>query len=79
MTINATRKVGGNRGPVLFRERDLSRAVRGLTKAGVDIGLCKITKDGDIVIVPLSAMPTAEMQDDLDRELSDFEERHGKG
>ena len=58
-----------------FRQRDVTRAVKALAAAGVKLARVEISRDGKIVLVPLQ--PTAP-QDDLDRELAEFEERHGQ-
>jgi hypothetical protein len=46
------------RGSSLFRVRDVTRAVRGLTKAGVGVARVEIEKDGRIIVV--AGKPTAE-------------------
>jgi hypothetical protein len=38
-----------------FRQQDVTRAVKGVTKAGVDIARVEIDKDGKIVIIALGA------------------------
>jgi hypothetical protein len=64
------------RAPSTFRQQDVTRAVKAVAAAGVDILRVEVTKDGKIAIVAAKAPPAA--QDDLDRELADFEARHGQ-
>ena len=64
--------------PSTFRRQDVTRAVKAVVAAGVDIARVEIDSAGKIVIVagkPLEATP----QDDLDRELKQWEARHGQG
>jgi hypothetical protein len=63
------------RRPSAFRQRDLTRAVKGVTAAGVHIARVEIGRDGKIVVV---TQQPAGQQDDLDRELAEFEARHGQ-
>jgi hypothetical protein len=42
---------GMGRGPCTFKERDVSRAVKAVRKAGVDVARVEIDKDGKIVVV----------------------------
>jgi hypothetical protein len=42
-----------------FRQRDLTRALRGAKAAGVDVAEVRVTKDGTIVIVPAQALTAA--------------------
>ena len=39
------------RAPSIFRQRDLTKAIRGATKAGVNIARIEIARDGKIVII----------------------------
>ena len=70
-----------NRAPSIFRQQDLTKAIRGATKAGVDIARIEIAKDGRIVLVVGNSQDQTIVtpQDDLDRELAEFEARHGEG
>ena len=65
------------RGPSSFRLVDVTRALRAVAAAGVGIVRVEVDRDGKIVVVtqPSPAGP----QDELDRELADFEARHGQG
>ena len=63
------------RAPSPFRQADVTKAVKAVRAAGVDIVRVELTNDGKIVIVIGEAQPT--VQDDLDRELAEFEAHHG--
>jgi hypothetical protein len=39
------------RAPSVFRQQDLTKAIRGATKAGVNIARIEIARDGKIVII----------------------------
>jgi hypothetical protein len=65
------------RAPSTFRQQDVTRAVKAVAAAGVHIARVEISRDGRIVVIV--RQPTANQQDDLDRELRDFEARHGQG
>jgi hypothetical protein len=64
------------RPPTTFRQADVAKAVKAVRSAGVDIVRVELTKDGRIVIVTAEAHPA--VHDDLDRELAEFEARHGE-
>ena len=40
------------RGPCTFRQRDVTRAVKALTAAGIEVARIDIKRDGQISIVP---------------------------
>jgi hypothetical protein len=65
------------RAPVIFKQADVTRAVRGVTAAGQAVARVEIDPNGRIVIVTTEVRPA--VQEDLDRELSEFEARHGEG
>jgi hypothetical protein len=60
-----------------FRQQDVTKAVKAVAAAGVSITRVEIGRDGRIVVVTQQT-PT-DPQDDLDRELAEFEVRHGQG
>jgi hypothetical protein len=64
------------RPPLPFRQRDLTRAIRAVAVTGLGIASVEIGKDGKIVVV--TQQPAASPKDDLDRELAEFEARHGE-
>jgi len=66
------------RGRCNFKEADVKRALRATIAAGIEVLRVEIVNDGRIVIVTSSGAPAAAV-DDLDRELMDFEARHGAG
>lgn len=64
------------RAPSTFRKNDVKRAIVAATAAGMQIGSVMIDKSGRIVIQPAG---TASGLDDLDKQLAEFEARHGAG
>lgn len=64
------------RGPSTFRQADITKAVKAVRAAGVDIARVEVAKDGRIVIVTGEA-PSA-VQNELDRELQEFRASHGQ-
>jgi hypothetical protein len=66
------------RAPSTFRQADVTRVVKAVRSAGVDIVRVELTKDGKIVIIT-SSKAQPEVQDNLDRELAVFQVRHGQG
>jgi hypothetical protein len=66
------------RAPSTFRQQDVTKAVKAVTAAGVHIARIEIDKSGKIVIVAGKSQEAAPgLQDHLDRELAEFEARHG--
>jgi hypothetical protein len=66
------------RRPARFTQAEVARAVRGVTEAGEVISRVEITTDGKIVVVT-GQQSAVSVQDDLDRELAEFEASHGQG
>jgi hypothetical protein len=66
-----------SRTPSTFRQRDVTRAMKAAHAAGVDIERIRveITRAGSIIVTSAGTAP----QDDLDRELAEWEARHGQG
>jgi hypothetical protein len=67
------------RAPSTFRQQDVTRAIKAVVAAGVDIARVEIDKAGKIVIVTGRPLEVTNPQDELDRELQDWEARHGQG
>lgn len=59
-----------------FKERDVSRAIRGVVNAGISVGRVMVDRDGNIVVIASQPGDVIEASDDLDRELQEFEARH---
>ena len=66
------------RAPSPFRQQDVTRAVKAVAAAGVEIARVEIDTSGKIVIIAVTA-PAAGKQDDLDRELQEWEAHHAQG
>jgi hypothetical protein len=61
-----------------FTQADVARSIRAAKQAGA--GSVELRPDGTIIISLAGAAPiTMSGTDDLDRELSEFEARHGQG
>lgn len=70
-------------GPYRFREAEMKRAAVALIKAGVGIERIDVNRDGTFSIFPggpdaVSARARSSTSA-LDRELEEFEARHGQG
>ena len=65
------------RSPSTFRQQDVTRAVKGVIAAGMNIVRVEIGKDKIVVVT--HQQQGCGPQDDLDRELVEFESRHGQG
>jgi hypothetical protein len=69
-----------SRAPSTFRQADLTRALKAAVAAGVHIARVEIDTTGKIVIVARKPIGASETPvDELDRELADWEARHGEG
>jgi hypothetical protein len=66
------------RAPSTFRQQDVTRAVKAVTAAGVDVARVEIDRAGKIVIVTGRSLEATNPQDELDLELQDWEARHGQ-
>jgi hypothetical protein len=66
-----------SRGASTFRRQDVTRAVKAVAAAGVGIARVEIDKAGKITII--AATKSAEPENELDRELTEWESRHGQG
>lgn len=60
-----------SRGPSTFRQNDLTRAIRGARKAGVNVTRAEIGKDGTIILVVgksdhVSSSPESTPDDELE-------------
>jgi hypothetical protein len=40
------------RGPLKFKLRDVTRACRGVRKAGLEVARVEVAKDGSIIVIP---------------------------
>jgi hypothetical protein len=59
-----------------FRQRDVKAAVKAVTAAGKDVAAVEIGVEGQIRIV-IGSPGSQASDDELDRELAEFEGRHG--
>jgi hypothetical protein len=67
------------RAPSPFRQQDVTRAIKGAVAAGVDIARVEIDRTGKIVIVTGKPLDATSPQDELNRELQEWEAGHGQG
>jgi hypothetical protein len=67
------------RAPSVFRQSDVTRAIKAAVAAGVNIERVEIDKSGRIVIVTGKPGEPEAPANDLDRELAEWEANHGKG
>ena len=64
------------RRPCTFKERDVTRALRGVKAAGIEIQRVEIDKAGKIIIVSANDSPQTS-DDEVEQELAAFEAMHG--
>src|SRR5262249_14203374 len=65
------------RRPARFTQVEVARILRAVTDAGIVNSRVEIATDGKIVVV-IGQQSAASAQDDLDRELAEFEASHGQ-
>ena len=72
-----------SRGPLKFKETDLRRAARAVSKEGLRVREVTVDSSGKITVVPFAPDdPSGEMgvasaaESELDRELRSFKEAH---
>ena len=53
----------GSRGPVRFRQREVTRAVKALEAAGLKLGRVEMTRDGDVNLYPKGPNEAPEASD----------------
>ena len=70
--------VSSSRPPKTRRPANVAAAIKTLVASGVGIARIEIDSTGKTVIIPRTA-PDARPQDDLDRELEEWEAHHGQG
>jgi hypothetical protein len=63
------------RGACTFRQRDLTRAVKGLKAAGFDVRRVEIEERKIVLVTSKPETPDTPV-DELDRELAEWEEDH---
>lgn len=79
-TAEPSRPRKRNRARAVFSQADVTRALKGVAKAGFGpIWRVRIETTGAILIEFGGPDRAAGPQDDLDRELVEFEARHGQG
>jgi hypothetical protein len=59
------------RGPCLFKESDVKRAMRAVIAAGLDVASVQIDKTGSIVVIPVKCVQTE--KDRSDAELNEWD------
>jgi hypothetical protein len=62
-----------------FRQQDVTKVVKAVVAAGVGIARVEIDLTGKIVIVAGKPTEGTTPQDELDRELQEWEAHHGQG
>ena len=64
------------RAPSTFRQQDVTRAIKAAVAAGVHIARIEVDKAGKITII--TGITSGQAGNDLDRELEEWEARHGQ-
>jgi len=64
------------RGRCTFKQGDVTKAVKAAVAAGVEVARVEIERDGRIIVV--AGRAGVEPTNPLDRELAEFEARHGE-
>jgi hypothetical protein len=67
-----------SRGPQTFRQSDVTKALKAVVAAGVTVGRVEI-EGGKIVVIAGKKEQDSGAAAELDRELAEFEARHGAG
>jgi hypothetical protein len=69
-----------SRGPLRFKQSDVTKAVRAVVAAGIGVREVVVDANGAIRIIvgePANTSSVVDNQDDLDRELAEFERARG--
>ena len=62
------------RGPLTFKQRDVTAAVKAVIAAGAEVSRVEVGKDGKIAVITTKATAqTSQADDSLDKELAEFE------
>ena len=62
-----------------FRPADLTRALKATLAAGVTVARIELAADKIVLTVGEVSTSPSSSHDDLDRELAEFEAKHGQG